>query len=232
MNFIQIIKANELEQKFKFWSDLNNLNQFYNNLPHQNNIALGFENTEDGYIHYSNEIITYKNTNTGDIIHLRNHWNDADYQCHQQLCSIVTDIRISKISYREIIDINNVQYEYVEISSPNGILGTNFLNWSKTFESNEQEEQQFIDEYVILLKNSKEIARNFKNGIPLRMSTNLQRFKDNNGYYWNVGIDWSNDPTYVEKLGKDFLSKIIEFHGQYVSNKENLLKYLESKWTI
>jgi hypothetical protein len=233
MDFIQTIRATELAQKFVFWSNPVNMDNFYGNLARIPVQSYGIETFENAYIKFFQNRIIYKDLISGNSFWLRQNWNEHDHICHQELCEN-SNIRISRITYKEIIELNGCMYEYSEMSSPLGVYGAYTYNISP--EGSDLDPRSWTvgmgDEAYNLISKASAIAKSKNCGIPTNIVSSFSRFKDNEGYYWEVGLDWTDDPDFVLEKSKMYIKKLVLQSPHNEEDSNFLINYLEEKWKI
>lgn len=252
MYFLPNIKAQILIEKFNYWKKESNLNFFYNNHLSNNIGSLlntmlemfprcGTEILDDSdYIIFKDEILYHRNLVSGSMTVLRETWNHKDCICYKQLqLSIKPIIKIPGILYREIVNVDNKSYEYIEFENLNFKLDSNvFFNFITNHNSDYfvSLAKEYIDDGHLLLKESKNISKLTGHGIPLDLILGLSKFKNNNDNYWNVSLNWTYDPEYVADVSFYFFINLVNYIGKLNNLKTEDIDYIKTytreKWII
>jgi hypothetical protein len=224
MDFLRNIRLSSLIEKFKYWNDQSNMNNFYNNLPHNSDKAVGISSTEDGYIWFQNGTLTYNNLIDGSTIKLRKTWKESDYTSYCQLQEYGVSSTLFKFDipvYRKIVEVDGNEVEYIEFQSPVSQHGNNhiqrFINNSKL----QDDDLIYLENYISLaaeiFKGAKEISKNNNCGIPIDICKITQFYKgDTNDWIVTESLDWSGNFDDVVQLT---LTHLTNFLGRL--NKQN-----------
>lgn len=239
----------ELEKKFKFWEIESNLNKFYNNQNYSHskgaflrivcelNPQIGIEILNDNAIIFKKNSLIYKNLTNGNIDCLRAEWNETDHLNYQELCALISPLRTSTLVDREIINLNNIDYEYTQFVSPSNHLGKTLID--KWLDNNKNHDFihdyiiDFINDSAVILAESRKIAYSSNYGIPLDIVSILSKFNDiDDKYYWNFGLDWTANPDFVIEYSIECFIKILDSLHTDQRKKDYLKRYMREKWSM
>lgn len=235
MDFLQSLRVIELGQKFQHWNNSSNLKKFYGDQLQPSILSLGIEIIDNTYISFNNKTLKYKNLENGDIFCLRSVWNEKSYKCHQDLSSVI-DFRMSKINYREIVNVSNIPYEYIEFKSPNNkIISSAVDTWIYNRENNSNIHtwiENYINDSVLLLSSAKDIGIKNDCGIPLDIVSSFFQFNDDIGKFWEVSLDWNHDIDTVINFSINYLVNFINLSPETDEFKNYITNYVREQWQI
>lgn len=195
-----------LREKAVWWANTNLRNTTYNNLD-INPVMPRFniERDNDGYFYTSDALASYCNLRTGEIFRVRRYWEEKDWLCYNQLYQrgLEVGFRVDVPLYKELVDIFDTKWEYVELKSPANDYGKNYnddvFTWpeltngltpnsSITIEFRDQTKSyytEFVDQVAVIIKEAKNIAIENMCGLPLGLSYIFNRYHDDQGYFWS-----------------------------------------------
>lgn len=238
MNFLQQSRVTALSEQMAFWQNPENMNNFYNNLPHFQRAETGVGKFLDGYVTYYCNTLTYNDLKNGRTLVLRKQWDDLDYVCYQDLYVAGESsgaFRCNKPVFREVVETGNGTFEYIEFEAPNGEYGENVFNDILAKGGLTKEYLiSYIDDFTTMQKAASQVAAKHGRGVPLELGLFFDRFKDANGYFWAEALDWSVKSVFPVDEHLQFLDSVLKFRvgrsSLSASDIEEILSYARESW--
>jgi hypothetical protein len=211
-------KINDLKNKLTYWKSDTAQDKYVNGVSvNKDNFAtkFGTQPASGGYYYMSDELVGFYDFNTGSCIRIKKMNNsDVTWKSFESLVNVgVTkkSFRTDKPVYREVLNIDNQLWDYIELVSPKNEYGTNFENYvfdwppltdglipNSNITSADIQEcvsfyKEFIDQRNIILPEVLEIAKSNSIGIPVEICNMSSLYKDSAGYFWSEldKSDWS-----------------------------------------
>jgi hypothetical protein len=175
------------------------------------------ERDSNGYFYISDTLIAYCNLKNGSIFRLRSRWGEKDWVCYSELADIANqtkEFRIDIPLHRELVRVENADWEYAELRSPNLDYGKNYnddvFEWPELTNGQHQDNEvtdefqdsvvqyhkEFIDQAIVILKYTDQIAKKHGTGFPRNLCRPTTRYKDSVGYFWS---DFDHNEWSMEK---------------------------------
>jgi len=254
-------KIADLKNKLSYWHSAEGQTRFINGV--KTNEALianrfGIDRVSGGYYYLSDNLVGFYDLSTGNSIRIKKLLNgDKDWNFFVQLYEkgLVSDFRTEVPGHREVIEVDAQQWEYAELSSPNGEYGQNYeynvFDWppltngitpnvSITTEDRTDLKnylKQNIDEFAKIIPHAAEIAVELESMLPLTMFNNSCIYRDSAGPFWseidldNPSVEPEAAHVFYEHIFRSSLIIAEKCNMLTQSDVTDLMSYVQNKWS-
>lgn len=249
----------KLQSKYEHWKNPETKFTFYKGMPTNSQIPnFGIERDESGYFYLSDNLIAYCNLLNGYVCRIRRNWSQQDWDCYTELYQLGKQNNLFRIDiplYKQEVFLDNYQWEYAELQSPNMDYGRNYnddvFSWPELTNGiqvnpNITEDfkdsvavyyKEFADQTAEILTYAIQVSKKYDTGLPGRLCRPSTRFKDSDGYFWS---DFDQD-SWIHEKDEVINYALIIFEGSLQFAKvcgvldDNRIKdcmdYVRAKWT-
>ena len=250
----------DLRSKAEAWQSNEAVQRFNNNLSTNPDVpTFGIETTVNGYYYYSDELISFCDLTNGKIFRIRKTWQEKDWDCYVALENkgkAFGSFRVDTPLNKQIININDTDWEYCDLQSPGEDYGRNFnddvFSWpalsngtevnSNITEQNKTNTEEYFMQYIsqakIILQEASLIANSNNCGLPDNLFDIMSRYTDSQGVFWSDFDQYSwnnNDKTALIEKELFKFREVLNFSklcGVLDSTKiQSIYNQARSEWT-
>lgn len=256
-------KIADLKTKLSHWHSAEGQAKYINGIATNEGIfsnRFGIDAVSGGYYYLSDSLVGFYDMNTGNSIRIKKLTNgDTNWNCYNALYqkSLTADFRIEAPGHREVISIDGQDWDYAEITSPNGEYGTTYehdvFDWpplTNGLTPNPLITAEQRAEHVALLKSNVdevykiyphlvEIATANNAGLPSQLLNMSSIYRDSVGTFWSdINFDdWTipNEEDIFLQIYNQILagSTLMARKCGMLTDAEaqSVVDYMNSKWS-
>lgn len=218
----------------------------------------GIERDDNGYYFLSDNVFSYCDLRSGMIYRIKKNYNNNDWKCYSELYQSGVDsgkFRLDIPLHREEVYLEERNWEYVELQSPNRDYGYNFnddvFSWPEltdgltpnagidsSYKNTVKEYfKEYIDQSLDLVTAAVAVSAKNGTGMPKGICEPSNRYKDAVGYFWSDfdHEDWNLSKNEIKIVSMEVFGASIMFAKVCgvldQTHVSELIDYARSKWT-